>query len=137
MPSPYNEDWHRQVLLEAGLPYPESFEQALKQSQNDFSIPMAPDYMAHYSDVSAEELLECWHNTDPDTRQVMKIIVETIYHLNIDIDANGCLLGNKAELYYHLHLAGVKEDYNTVWGEHGWSGKDLVEWLAHHERFRG
>ena len=36
---------------------------------------------------------------------------------------------------YLYHLAGVKEDYNTIWGEHGWSGKDLVNWLAHHENF--
>ena len=74
--------WHRQVLLEAGLPYPESFEQALKQSQNDFNIPMAPDYMAHYSDVSAEELLE-FNNTDPDTRQVAEDYREIIYRLNL------------------------------------------------------
>lgn len=135
MPSPYNEDWHKQVISDAGLPYPESFEQALKQSQQDFNIPMAPDFVAHFSDVSAEELSECWRNTDLDTRQVTEEYRELIYRLNINIDANGCLFGNKAELFLHLHLAGVKEDYNTIWDEHEWSGLDLVNWLAHHEDF--
>mgnify|MGYP005993871043 CR=1 FL=1 len=54
-PSPYVHEWHELVVSKEELTYPENFSEALSQSQK-FNIPMAPEYVAHYSDLLPEEL---------------------------------------------------------------------------------
>jgi DNA polymerase II large subunit len=51
MASPYVHEWHEQLIDS----YPKSFKEALLQC-GEFNIPMAPEYVANYTDVTAEEL---------------------------------------------------------------------------------
>ena len=55
MPSPYVREWHQKVVEEKGIPYPTSFEQAVQHSETH-GIPIAPEYVAHFNDLTGEEM---------------------------------------------------------------------------------
>ncbi len=133
MPSPYNEDWHKEVLKEKSLSYPKDFDEALEQSSTH-NIPMAPDYVAHFSDVTADELLHCFKETTMDLCKneatVSESALETIYQLNINVDKNRTLYGEKAAVYLNLNLAGVKYEGST---EEFSNGLDFINALSSYE----
>ena len=113
MPSPYNEDWHIQTLKEKSLAYPDNFDTAVAQSK-EHNTPMAPDYVAHFSDVTAEELLSCFKGTQIDvcknTATVNAEVLPIIYQLNINVDKNRTLYGEKASVYLNNTLAGAQHE---------------------------
>ena len=45
----------KKVVEEKGIPYPTSFEQAVQHSETH-GIPIAPEYVAHFNDLTGEEM---------------------------------------------------------------------------------
>ena len=98
MPSPYVHEWHEQLIEE----YPDNFLEALNQSK-ELGVPMAPEYVANYTDVSASELYDfakkivisvCGNHAE-----VLPKNLETAYKLNIDVilkDGKYLLTGDKS-----------------------------------------
>ena len=99
-PSPYVHEWHEQVLSENNLNYPNNFTEALEQSQS--GIPMAPEYVAHFGDVTASELYDLMNNciiSSCGTKATVAIAYRDIAkQLCIDIDAEGVISGDKSNL---------------------------------------
>lgn len=99
--SPYVKEWHKLVLEEKGLDYPESFLEALEQCKS--GVPLCPDYVpTGLSDVSAQELKTV---SDAATVSICGSYVsipeelrEIIYRLNIDIDKEGVITGDAASI---------------------------------------
>lgn len=113
-PSPYVHEWHELIVSKEELTYPETFSEALNQSQK-FNIPMAPEYIAHYSDLLPEELqtlLQGMTITD-GSAQVEPDVLEIIYRLNIDVDVNRCLSGDKSELLLNLWNSKSQLDFKS------------------------
>ena len=102
-PSPYVSEWHELVLGKEELTYPENFATALEQSQK-FGVPMAPEYVAHFSDITSIDLQELLSGikVDDSGAQVEPEFLDTIYRLNIDVDANRYLSGAKSALLLNL-----------------------------------
>ena len=88
MPSPYVHEWH-ELLTEN---YPQSFEDALNQC-NTLNIPMAPEYVANYTDVSADELCRFAKAVSVSICQgeiqVPPKNLTTAYRLNMDVKLVG------------------------------------------------
>jgi len=88
LPSPYVKEWHSQAVYRKNLLYPESFSEALNQSIEN-KLPMAPEYIAHFNDISAKELFEVYNNLYPSVCgsyvEIDKSILDIIYRLNIDV----------------------------------------------------
>ncbi len=61
--SPYVPEWHKQVLEEKGIDYPKNFSQAANHVKNE-SVPLAPDYVGFYSDITDEEFQTLINNLD-------------------------------------------------------------------------
>ena len=101
-PSPYVREWHEQVVEKNSLPYPESLIETLEQAK-EHGIPLAPEYVAFYNEVSVEdmELLMTDTQIDFHTQSIMVAPTShpTIYRLGIDIDAEGKLFGDRAVLW--------------------------------------
>jgi DNA polymerase II large subunit len=100
MPSPYVHEWHEQLVDQ----YPQSYQEAVKQSR-EMKIPLAPEYVAHYSDISADELLRFVKALHPSVCDGMLEVqpkdLETAYRLNIDVmlkDGKYYLHGDKSYL---------------------------------------
>ena len=89
MASPYVKEWHSQLVYRENLKYPESFLEALNQSI-DNSLPMCPDYVAHFNDLSAEEMVKVYRSLSPSICgnyvMVNNDSIELIYRLNIDVE---------------------------------------------------
>ncbi len=61
--SPYVPEWHKQVLEEKGIDYPNNFSQAANHVKNE-SVPLAPYYVGFYSDITDEEFETLINNLD-------------------------------------------------------------------------
>ena len=112
-PSPYVREWHEQVVQKNSIPYPESLIEALEQAK-EHGNPLAPEYVALYNEVSAEdmELLKRDTKIDSQTQAIMVAPTshQTVYRLGIDIDAEGNLYGDRAVLW-----AWVVSNGRKVW----------------------
>ena len=61
--SPYVPEWHKQVLKEKGLSYPKNYQEAVRQV-NEHKVPLAPEYVAFYDDITDEEFETLLNNVD-------------------------------------------------------------------------
>jgi len=116
MPSPYVPEWHQQTLNRLNLTYPQDFDEAVKQAREN-KIPIAPDYVAHFNDLSAEELHHLCSQLQMDMCN-NKACIETkaldlAYRLNIDVhydsqSAQHTLSGKPSSVLLNIALAGSK-----------------------------
>ena len=85
MASPYVHEWHEQLIDS----YPKSFKEALLQC-SEFNIPIAPEYVANYTDVTAEELCIFAKSVSismcEGKIQVPPKNLQTAYRLYIDVE---------------------------------------------------
>ena len=99
--SPYVEEWHHRRLEKEGIAVAQNFLEAVEYCKT-YNIPMAPQYIAHFADVSAAELYDLMKNCSVSVSGQEVIVPtayrKTVYRLNIDIDANGALQGDKAQV---------------------------------------
>ena len=99
-PSPYVHEWHQLIVNQKGLEYPSDFATALQHCEQD--IPMAPEYVAHYSDVSALELYDLMCNCSLlpcKTKATVAAPYRNIAkQLTIDIDIDGVISGDKSNV---------------------------------------
>jgi DNA polymerase II large subunit len=104
-PSPYVKEWHELEIGKQQLTYPTNFAEALEQAQN-LGVPMAPEYVAHFADISSDELIDLLQGISVDscagTATVADEVRDLIYRLNIDITAAGQISGTKSSLLLHL-----------------------------------
>ena len=114
MASPYVKEWHSQLVYRENLKYPESFLEALNQSI-DNNLPMCPDYVAHFNDLSAEEMMKVYRSLSPSICgnyvMVNNDSIELIYRLNIDVEKhNGRFIisGNASCVLINTLLDGKK-----------------------------
>ena len=84
MPSPYVHEWHEQLVNV----YPNNFMEAVNQSLED-GVPMAPEYVANYTDISAEELWQFAKSVSISVCEgkihIPPKFLSTAYKLNIDV----------------------------------------------------
>lgn len=109
-PSPYVHEWHQLIVNQKGLEYPSDFATALQHCEQD--IPMAPEYVAHYSDVSALELYDLMCNCSLLPCKT-KAMVAAPYRniakqLTIDIDIDGVISGDKSNVLLN-NLSKIKK----------------------------
>ena len=115
MPSPYVPEWHQQVVNRLNLDYPSDFNSAVKQSK-EHGIPIAPDYVTHFNDVSAPELKLLFDNISLDTCEDQAIIspnaLTVAYKMNLNVrltqDNRFALFGDSTHVLLNLLLAGSK-----------------------------
>jgi DNA polymerase II large subunit len=112
--SPYVKEWHSQLVYRENLEYPKSFSEACEQSKNN-QLPMCPEFVAHFNDISPDELLEVYRNLYPSVCGsyilINDSILELIYRLNIDvIKSNGryILDGDNASTLINTLMDGKK-----------------------------
>ena len=100
-PSPYVYEWHSQVVAAKGLSYPKNFTEALQQCKA-INV-MSPEYVAMYQDLSDEKLINMAKASQLKNNKVWipQSHRETIYRLNINIDVNGNIHGDAAQLLIH------------------------------------
>ncbi len=131
MASPYVPEWHSQVLKRMNLPYPENFTEAAEQATTH-KIPIAPDYTAHFSDISAEALKALMENITIDVCTETATVndlscIETVYELAINIDENAALYGDAASVLLNITLAGSKFEGSM---EQFQNGLEFANYLA-------
>ena len=106
LPSPYNQDWHKRVLEEKGVEYPQSFEEAMKQSK-DLKIAIAPDYVCMFEDLSAQEVKLLCDNINIDVcnglAYVHHDVLNLVYRLNINVMAHNNLSNDGQENTYSIY----------------------------------
>ena len=115
MPSPYVPEWHQQVVNRLNLDYPSDFNSAVKQSK-EHGIPIAPDYVTHFNDVSAPELKLLFDNISLDMCEDQAIIspnaLTVAYKMNLNVcltqDNRFALFGDSTHVLLNLLLAGSK-----------------------------
>jgi DNA polymerase II large subunit len=134
MASPYVPEWHLRVVERHGLLYPQTFEEALTQATEN-KIPIAPDYTAHFSDVSAEALKTLMENISIDVCTQSATVTEptcidTVYELAINIDENAALYGDSASVLLNNTLAGAKFQGSMQQFQ---NGLEFVNHLANYE----
>ena len=113
MPSPYVHEWHEQVVPT----YPTSFQEAVEQSKS-LGVPMAPEYVAHFNDVSAQEMFDLMKDLTPSVCEGMLEVsprfLETVYKLNVDVckkDGKFFLYGDASSVLVH-QLNAIKKSLN-------------------------
>ena len=129
MASPYVPEWHEQVVNEQGWEYPNSFIEAKKQSAK---IPMAPEYVAMFSDVTAEELHKVFRGIDSNIH-IGEDEISIVYRLNIDVEREGeryVMVGDAAEVFSDVMVKG-KEFKGELSGFR--SGLEFIRTLANYE----
>jgi len=116
MPSPYVKEWHEEVLKGQGFTYPQTFEEALEQAKNE-EIPIAPEYVAHFNDLTGEEIETLCQNITVDNESgeatVNKSCIELIYRLNVNVKHENeryTLYGDASKVLLHIHLEGSKTE---------------------------
>ena len=116
MPSPYVPEWHEQVLQRLNIDYPVNFDEAVKQSKEN-NIPIAPDYVTHFNDLSAEELQTLCSKIKLDMGNSKACVPEDaltlVYRLNVNVDYDDktsqyTLSGDSAAVLTNILLAGSK-----------------------------
>ena len=100
IPSGYVTDWHERVLESKQLPQPKDFLSAVKQTEEN--IPLAPQYIANWNDLTAEDTYDLLKNLEIDscagTIRIKQSLRERIYQLNINIDSEGYVGGDLSYL---------------------------------------
>mgnify|MGYP003643842741 CR=1 FL=1 len=96
--SPYVAEWHNQVLEEKGLNIPLDFQEALTQSKK-YEIPIHPDYVPFFNNISPEELLIALKETNSDG--FMKN-PKYAYRICMDVGKNKKAAGKKADIWQYL-----------------------------------
>jgi len=99
MESPYVEEWHEQVLQANKLKNPVSVQEAIKQSE-DNDIPIHPDYVSFYNNLSVDELIEAIKLTNPNTGEIKDKTFA--YRMAIDVSPNGFLKGKRGQFWRML-----------------------------------
>ncbi len=94
IPSPYVPEWHQKVVAE----YPTSFIDALNQSRT-MNLPMAPEYVAHFSMAQAEEVKTLLDNLKIDLCKGIAYISEDYLEIAYKININVGLEGNQYYIY--------------------------------------
>ena len=94
--SPYVAEWHNQVLEEKGLKIPLDFQEALAQSKK-YKIPIHPDYIPFFDNISPEELVVALEETDSDG--FMKN-PKYAYRICMDVSKNKEVRGKKADIWH-------------------------------------
>ena len=111
IPSAYVKEWHDSLLVEHSIDPSVSFLDAIEQSK-EYKIPIAPRFVAHFSDVSAVELFNLMNDVKISICEGSVMIphkyIETIYRLNIDVDKDGKIYGDKAQVLIH-NLSKMKK----------------------------
>lgn len=132
MPSPYVHEWHEQVVPV----YPMNFFGALKQC-SDLGVPMAPEYVAMFNDISAEELKALYDTVTPSVCggfvRLNENFLEIAYKLNMDVtknDGNYFVVGDASAVFINTITKGKK--YNGSL-EGFRSGLEFVNSLAEYE----
>lgn len=132
-PSPYVKEWHELVLEEKELTYPETFQEALKQC--DEGVPMAPEYVAHFTEVSAEELYELIQNCSISVCKGKATIPEryrnTVKKLTINITKDGEISGDKAKVLLN-NVLKMKNTLKINLGIYE-NGLDFINSMADYE----
>jgi DNA polymerase II large subunit len=100
LPSPYVSEWHRELLANRGITPAKDFMEAVQQCQI-YQVPLDPRYVATgWTDVSAQEVYDLMKAATVSLCGGLVSIPEshreTVYRLNIDIDANGNLKGDES-----------------------------------------
>jgi len=117
LPSPYNQDWHKRVLEEKGVEYPQSFEEAMKQSK-DLKIAIAPDYVCMFEDLSAQEVKLLCDNINIDVcnelAYVHHDVLDLVYRLNINVMTHNNLSNDGQENTYSIYGDGASVLLNNL-----------------------
>ena len=105
MPSPYVHEWHKQLVDS----YPNNYKEA-KEHCYKLNIPLAPEYVAHYSDISAKDFTTFVKSLHPSLcdgmMEVPRKSLETAYKLNINvkkIDERYYLYGDNSHLIIDIY----------------------------------
>ena len=108
MPSPYIHEWHKQVVPV----YPINFFGALKQCA-DLGVPMAPEYVAMFNDISAEELKILYDGVVPivcgGKIKVAECLLDIVYRLNIEVvreDEHFYMVGDNSAVFINTLKEG-------------------------------
>ena len=94
IPSPYVSEWHKKIVKK----YPKNFLEALNQSREN-NIPMAPEYVAHFSLVSASDIKILLDNIKIDLSKGVANIPEEYLEIAYKINVNVGLKNNNYFLY--------------------------------------
>ena len=94
IPSPYVSEWHEKVIEK----YPESFIDALNHSRSK-NVPMAPEYVAHFSMATAEEIKKLLDNIKIDLCKGIAYISEDCLEIAYKININVGIEKNQYYLY--------------------------------------
>ena len=102
LPSAYVEEWHEAELKNRGMVLSQTFTEAVEQCKI-YDVPMDPRWVPRgLTDVTSIEMYDFMNNCsvswDGSTVIVKPEYREIAYRLNIDIDANGNLLNDVAQL---------------------------------------
>lgn len=134
MPSPYVHDWHKQITIQKNIPYPKTFEEAIQQSEQH-NIPIAPEYVAMFNDLSADEIKMLCKAIQFDMCKNIATVpeehLELAYRLNIDVakTENGfALVGDASCVFLNIVLAGAED-------EGSWEGKNGLDFVNHHASY--
>jgi len=110
IPSPYVKEWHDWALEEHSIESPKTFMEAVKQSK-EYDISIDPRFVANFADISAIELFTMMSDSKVSICEGSVIIPdkyrEIIYRLNIDIDKEGKIYGDKSKVLIN-NLAKMK-----------------------------
>jgi len=132
-PSPYVHEWHELIVNQKGLEYPSDFATALQHCEQD--IPMAPEYVAHYSDISALELYELMSNCSLLPCKTKAMVAEPYRdiakQLTIDIDVDGIISGDKSNVLLN-NLSKIKKTLKINLDIYP-SGLEFISDLAEYE----
>lgn len=132
-PSPYVTEWYNQTLslnqIEASADA--SFLEA-KDLCKVYDVPMHPKYCARFSDVSASELHSLMKNTTvlEKSINVAYSYRNTIYKLGINIDKNGNIYGDKAEVLIDNLLNVKPSESSDSSSNRTSSGLDYINSIA-------
>ena len=96
MESPYVEEWHRQVLKENQLKTPKSVQETISQSEK-YKIPIHPDYVAFYNNLSIDELVKAIESTNSNTGEIKDKTFA--YRMAIDVSSKGFVKGKRGQFW--------------------------------------
>ena len=130
MPSPYVREWHQKVVEEKGISYPTSFEQAVQDSEHH-GIPIAPEYVAHFNDLTGEEMKTLCQHINLENQTVHPSQIDLVYRLNINVSVvygEYTLYGDASEVLLNITLAGSKD-------KGSWVEKNGLDFVNHHASY--
>jgi len=94
--SPYVPEWHEQELKDNGLKSPKNLTEVIAFSKEN-NVPIHPDYVAFYDNLSLEEFFQAVNDTNPATGEIKD--KQWAYRMCIDVNSKGMLQGKKAQFW--------------------------------------